>query len=88
MTNAVVLPLYFISGVFVPVSELPDGLRDGRRRACRSSRSSTRCSSPSTRARPAPGIAGGDLAVLAAWGVAGLLLAVRFFVWTPRQQAG
>ena len=27
MTNAVVLPLYFISGVFVPVSELPDGAR-------------------------------------------------------------
>jgi len=26
--------------------------------------------------------------VLAAWGVAGLLLALRFFVWTPRQEAG
>ena len=33
-------------------------------------------------------ISGGDLAVLAAWGLAGLLLAVRFFAWTPRRQAG
>jgi len=27
MTNAVVLPLYFISGVFVPIDQLSDGLR-------------------------------------------------------------
>ena len=26
----------------------------------------------------------GDLAIVAAWGVAGLLLAVRFFRWKPR----
>ena len=26
-------------------------------------------------------------AVMAAWGLAGLVLAVRFFVWTPRHQA-
>ena len=41
MTNAVVLPLYFISGVFVPVSELPDGCARSPA-CCRSSRSSTR----------------------------------------------
>lgn len=34
------------------------------------------------------GIAGGDLVIVAAWGVLGLLLAVRFFIWTPRHQAG
>jgi hypothetical protein len=34
------------------------------------------------------GIAGGDLLKLAIWGVVGLLFAVRFFAWTPRQQAG
>jgi ABC-2 type transport system permease protein len=87
MTNAVVLPLYFISGVFVPVSELPDGLRqvadvlpvkpfvDALIEAF----------DPRTTGL---GIDGPDLLVLAAWGIAGLLLAMRFFVWTPRQEAG
>jgi len=27
----------------------------------------------------------GDLAVIAAWGVAGTVLAVRFFSWEPRR---
>ena len=30
---------------------------------------------------PAPGINGGDLAVLAAWTVAGAVLALRLFKW-------
>lgn len=34
------------------------------------------------------GFHGADMLVLAAWGMAGLALAVRFFVWTPRRQAG
>lgn len=83
MTNAVVLPLYFISGVFVPVSELPDALRsiadvlpvkpfvDAL----------TVAFDPRT---TGVGLAGGDLLVLAAWGAAGLALAVRSFGWTPR----
>ncbi len=87
MTNAVVLPLYFISGVFVPASRLPDGLRqvadvlpvkpfvDAL----------TEAFDPRTTGL---GLNGPDLLVLAAWGVAGLLCAVRFFVWTPRRSAG
>lgn len=87
MTNAVVLPLYFISGVFVPVSQLPDGLRqvadvlpvkpfvDAL----------TVAFDPRT---TGAGFAAGDLAMLAAWGVVGLLCAMRFFAWTPRHQAG
>ncbi len=86
MTNAIVLPLYFISGVFVPQSDLPKGLLqvadllpvkpfvDAL----------TVAFDPRT---TGVGLAGGDLLVLAAWGVAGMLLAVRFFIWTPRQQA-
>ena len=87
MTNAVVLPLYFISGVFVPVSELPDGLATfaGLLPVKPFVDALTIAFDPRT---TGTGIAGGDLAVLAAWGVAGLLFAVRFFVWTPRQQAG
>jgi ABC-2 type transport system permease protein len=87
MTNAVVLPLYFISGVFVPFRTLPDGLRniaellpvqpfvDALQKAF----------DPNT---VGAGFAGGDLLKLAIWGLAGLLLAIRFFAWTPRQQAG
>ena len=87
MTNAVVLPLYFISGVFVPVSQLPDGLAKlaGFLPVKPFVDALTVAFDPRT---TGAGIAGGDLAVLAAWGVAGLLFAVRFFVWTPRQQAG
>jgi ABC-2 type transport system permease protein len=87
MTNAVVLPLYFASGVFVPVSQLPEGLRrvadvlpvkpfvDAL----------TAVFDPRTTGW---GLQVSDLLVVAAWGIAGLVLAVRFFVWTPRQQAG
>jgi ABC-2 type transport system permease protein len=87
MTNAVVLPLYFISGVFVPADQLPRELRqvadvlpvkpfvDALFEAF----------DPQT---TGAGIAGGDLVIVAAWGALGLLLAVRFFVWTPRHQAG
>ena len=87
LTNAVVLPLYFISGVFVPFRQLPEGLQrvaellpaqpfvDALRIAF----------DPHT---TGAGFAGGDLLKLTIWGVAGLLLAVRFFGWTPRSQAG
>ena len=34
----------------------------------------------------APGFDWGHLAVVAVWGVAGLLLAIRFFRWTPARR--
>jgi len=87
MTNAVVLPLYFISGVFVPVSELPDGLRTvaGVLPVKPFVDALTECFDPRTTGL---GFDGPALLVVAAWGLAGLVLAVRFFVWTPRHQAG
>lgn len=87
MTNAVVLPLYFISGVFVPFRQLPEGLQrvaellpaepfvDALRIAF----------DPNT---SGAGLAGGDLLKLAIWCAIGLVLAVRSFAWTPREQAG
>ena len=87
MTNAVVLPLYFISGVLIPASQLPDdmlafanvlpvkALVDAM----------TIVFDPRT---TGAGISGADLAVLAAWGLAGLLVAMRSFSWTPRHNAG
>jgi ABC-2 type transport system permease protein len=87
MTNAVVLPLYFISGVFVPFRQLPDALQhvaellpvqpfvDALRIAF----------DPNT---SGAGFAGGDLLKLAVWGVIGLVAAVKLFDWTPRQESG
>jgi ABC-2 type transport system permease protein len=83
MTNAIVLPLYFISGVFVPFKQLPSGIQhvaewlplqpfaEGLQLAF----------DPNT---TGAGFDGGDLLKLAAWGVVGAVLAVRFFVWTPQ----
>jgi ABC-2 type transport system permease protein len=87
MTNAIVLPLYFISGVFVPKTDLPKGLLHvaGVLPVKPFVDALTVAFDPRT---TGAGIAGGDLAVIAAWGVAGLLIATRCFRWTPRQQAG
>jgi ABC-2 type transport system permease protein len=78
MVQALTVPLYLISGVFIPDSQLPgsvqrlagllpvERLADGLRHACESG-----------------GVAWDDLLVLAAWAGAGLVLALRRFAWTP-----
>jgi ABC-2 type transport system permease protein len=84
MTNAIALPLYFISGIFVPQDQIPDwmdtiaGLFPIRRLFS----ALLIVFDPET---SGAGIAWGDLAVIAAWGVAGLIVALRGFRWTPRQ---
>ena len=87
MTNAVVLPLYFISGVFVPASQLPDGLVAFADLLPVKPFVDALIVAFDPRTTGA-GIAAGDLAVVAAWGAAGLIFATRFFAWTPRHQAG
>ncbi len=86
VVQALVLPLYFISGVFVPASSLPLGLRDlanvfpiahladGLRHAF----------DPLT---TGSGIVARDIGVLLAWAVAGLLIALWRFSWVPRGSA-
>lgn len=85
IVNALLLPLYFLSGVFIPDDQLPSGVVHF---------------ADAFPIRhffeaffdayvPANGVAGasiswGNLAIVAIWGVVGLLLAVRFFRWTPR----
>jgi ABC-2 type transport system permease protein len=83
IANVIVLPLEFISGIFVPSEQIPDWmdsvasvfpvkpLFDGLLKAF----------DPTT---AAPGIAWADAAVLAVWGVVGLVFALRFFRWSPR----
>jgi ABC-2 type transport system permease protein len=82
IVNALLLPLYFLSGVFIPEDQLPDGVI-------------TFAGLFPVRHFfdaffdayvPAGGtaVSWDSLAIVALWGVAGLLLAIRFFRWTPR----
>jgi len=82
MVQAVMLPLYFISGVFIPNVNLPSWLRhvaeffpvqhlaDGLHRAYDPTRTGS-------------GIVWSDLGVLALWAALGLAVALRRFSWTP-----
>ena len=82
VTQAVMLPLYFISGVFVAVSALPGWLVDiadvfpVRHLAA----ALLTAYNPHTRGA---GLAGTDLLIVAVWGAAGLVIALRRFSWLP-----
>jgi ABC-2 type transport system permease protein len=80
--QAVTLPLYFISGVFVPDSNDPAWLRDVANvfPVRHLAQAELRGFDPGA---SAPGIAWWHLVVLAGWGIAGLVIAVRFFKWSP-----
>lgn len=82
IVNALLLPLYFLSGVFIPEDELPDGV------VSFANHFPVRDFFEAFFDAYVPGGNGGldwgNLAVVAIWGVAGLLLAIRFFRWTPR----
>jgi ABC-2 type transport system permease protein len=84
VSNAVVLPLYFISGIFIPDSEIPSGVLHF------ADLFPIRHFFEAFFAAWDPNTAGagfewGDLAVVAAWGFAGLAIALRFFRWEPRR---
>lgn len=83
VTNVITLPLYFISGIFIPESEIPDGvlafanhfpIRDFFEAFFAAYNPNTVGS----------GFEWGDLLIVGIWGIAGLLLAIRYFRWTPR----
>lgn len=83
ISNAIVLPLYFLSGIFIPEDEIPDGvltfasffpIRDFFE-------AFFTAYSPHT---TGPGFEWGELALVAVWGLAGFVVALRFFRWTPR----
>jgi ABC-2 type transport system permease protein len=83
MTNFALLPLYFLSGVFIPESEIPSGVLHFAdlfpvRHFFEAFFTAW---SPET---TGPGFEWGHLAVVAAWGLLGLVLALRFFRWEPR----
>ena len=82
-TFAIVLPLSFISGVFIPAGELPNWLINiGAVFPVRALAASLLAAyNPHT---TGSGLNWGDLTVLAAWGVVGLIIAMRRFRWLPR----
>jgi ABC-2 type transport system permease protein len=83
-TNLTVLPLYFISGVFVPETQIPKFLR-GVATVFPIHHLSRALLRPITHTHGL-GIAGTDLLIVAAWGVVALLLAARTFQWSPHTQ--
>jgi ABC-2 type transport system permease protein len=84
ITNATVLPLYFLSGVFIPESEIPNGVLEFSNAfpIRHFFEAFFTAWDPQT---TGAGFEWGHLAVVAAWGAAGLLLAVRYFRWTPKE---
>jgi ABC-2 type transport system permease protein len=80
--QALMLPLYFISGVFVAVTVLPHWLADvGEIFPVRHLANALLAAyNPHTTGL---GFAGPDLLIVAAWGAGGLLIAVRTFSWLP-----
>lgn len=87
MVQAVMLPLYFISGVFIPNVNLPTWLQDVARIFPVQHLASGlhHAFDPATRGS---GIVWSDLGVLALWGVAGLTVALMRFAWTPVAATG
>jgi ABC-2 type transport system permease protein len=84
IVNALLLPLYFLSGVFIPDDELPAGvIHFADAFPIRHFfEAFFDAYVPGSGAEAA--VSWGNLAILAIWGLAGLLLAVRFFRWSPR----
>jgi len=82
VTQAVMLPLYFISGVFVPTSTLPGWLNDiaGVFPVRHLAAALLTAYNPHTRGT---GFAVVDLLTIAIWGAAGLAVALRRFSWNP-----
>jgi ABC-2 type transport system permease protein len=82
VTQAIMLPLYFISGVFIPNPSLPQWLQDVARVFPVSHLASAlhHAYDPSVHGA---GFMWSDLGVLAVWAAAGLVVALRRFAWAP-----
>jgi ABC-2 type transport system permease protein len=81
--QALVLPLYFISGVFFPEADLPRWLADVGKAfpVYHLAQALQVAFDPLTRGA---GIAGWNLLALAGWAAAGLVVALWKFSWAPR----
>lgn len=87
MANATILPIAFMSNVFIAIDDPPQWLRAvgdffPLKHFVRAFQDAFH---PLT---TAPAFRWEDLAVMAAWGLVGTLLALRFFSWEPRAGSG
>ncbi|HEY5943045.1 MAG TPA: ABC transporter permease [Solirubrobacterales bacterium] len=82
IVNALLLPLYFLSGIFIPDDELPSGVIEFANHF--PIRDFFQAFFNAYLPGGDSGLDWGNLTVVMIWGVAGLLLAIRFFRWTPR----
>ena len=84
VVNATILPLLFISNVFIPTSTAPDWLNAFASLfpVVHLADSMHGVFNPFTTGN---GIEVKDLAVLAGWAVLGTAIAMRFFTWEPRR---
>ncbi|HTR88904.1 MAG TPA: ABC transporter permease [Solirubrobacteraceae bacterium] len=82
IANVIMLPLMFISGIFIPNSEIPASMQDVANvfPVKHIFEALLKVFDPAT---TGSGLAGKDLAVIALWGVAGALVAIWRFRWTP-----
>jgi ABC-2 type transport system permease protein len=85
ITNVTVLPLYFLSGVFIPETEIPDGVLHVA--DVFPIRHFFEAFFTAFTTQGGSGFEWGHLGIVAAWGVVGLALAIRFFRWTPKGTA-
>jgi ABC-2 type transport system permease protein len=94
VVNAAILPLLFLSGIFIPLSDTAPAwmttvadifpvkhFADAMRAGFLGNLTS-RSVGPSVRIFPFDWM---DVAIIGAWGVVGLILAARFFSWEPRR---
>jgi ABC-2 type transport system permease protein len=83
IVNALLLPLYFLSGVFIPDDQLPSGVTHfaGIFPIRHFFEAFFDVYDPG---KTGASVQWDNLAVVAIWGVAGLLIAIRRFRWTPR----
>ena len=79
MTNAIVLPLYFISGTFFPVDDAPSWMRQ-----IAGVFPIRHLSEALFDTFTGGSIDGSDLVNIGIWGIGGLVVALRTFRWTPR----
>lgn len=87
IANATILPLAFLSGVFIPLED-PPGWLEPLASVFPLKPFVDSFSEPFLPFVEGSALRWGDLAVIAIWGVGGVVVALRFFRWEPRGERG
>jgi ABC-2 type transport system permease protein len=85
IANFTLLPLYFLSGVFIPEDQIPNGVLGFADAFPVRHFFEAFFSVYEPAGSGGAGMQWGHLGVVAAWGALGLVLAVRYFRWTPKE---